>query len=142
MDALAELESIKRKMESLVAIEEEDKISIERRMGHLEKSIATQDVLLRRNTEILDEIRQHLNRPTNWAERVAAGTAVLLLAGGILYTAYIKPLDQRIDILGEKIIENAAYLRSIGDYSRETRGILDVHTANEEHISRHPDRKR
>lgn len=136
MDAVDELNAINEKMQRLVSLDAEDRLSIERKMGHLERSIATQDVLLRRNSEILDEIRQYLNTPTNWAERIAAGTAVLLLAGGILYTAYIKPLEDRIDHLGEKIIENAAHIRAVGDYSRETRGIVDVHTSNADHVAR------
>ena len=133
MDAVAELAAIKTKMESLVAIEGEDKISIERRMGHLEKSIATQDVLLRRNTEILDEIRMSLNKPTNWAEWIMAATG---LAGGlssIIWAVFIVPLETRVDNVEERSSENRAHIRDIGDYAKETRSVLDAHVIRHEH---------
>ena len=102
-----------------------ERVSIERRMGHIERTLATQDALLHRNTEILDEIRQYLNKPTNWPEWIAAAVAVLVMSGTLLYTAYIKPLEERVSGIKETAIENRSYLRDIGDYSKETRGVLD-----------------
>ena len=119
----------------------EERISLERRMGHLERSLASQDALLRRNSEILDDIRNYLNKPTNWAEWIGATVAVLLLSGTLLYTAYIKPLEGRLESIYGYTVENKANIRAIGDYAKETRGVLDVHTANEDHIARNPDRK-
>jgi hypothetical protein len=102
-----------------------ERLSIERRMGHLERTMASQDALLRRNTEILDEIRQYINKPTNWPEWIAAAVAVLVLSGTLLYTAYIKPLEERVNAVRDTAVENRSYLRDIGDYSKETRGVLD-----------------
>jgi hypothetical protein len=113
----------------------EEWIAIERRMGHLERQIATYDALLRRNTEILDEIRMYINRPTNWPEWIAAAAAILVLSGTLLYTAYVKPLEVRVMELGERVVENAAHIRATGDYSKEIRSTLDAHTANKEHSS-------
>ena len=106
-------------------MEADERVSLERRMGHLERTMASQDALLRRNTEILDEIRQYVNKPTNWPEWIGAAIAVLLLSGTLLYTAYIKPLEDRFESLRETTVENRSYLRDIGDYSKETRGVLD-----------------
>jgi hypothetical protein len=102
-----------------------ERISLERRMGHLERTMASQDALMRRNTEILDEIRQYINKPTNWPEWIGAAMAVLVLSGTLLYTAYIKPLEERVIDIKETATENRSYLRDIGDYSKETRGVLD-----------------
>ena len=103
----------------------EERISLERRMGHIETTLASQDALLNRNTEILDEIRQYINKPTNWPEWIAAAVAVLVLSGTLLYTAYIKPLEDRLSNVRETATENRSYLRDIGDYGKETRGVLD-----------------
>lgn len=112
----------------------DERLSIERRMGHLEKQIATYDALLRRNTEILDEIRMYINKPTNWPEWIAAAVAILVLSGTLLYTAYVKPLEVRVVELGERVVENAAHIRATGDYAKEARRSLDAHTANKEHV--------
>ena len=103
----------------------EERISLERRMGQIESTLASQDALLDRNTQILDEIRQYINKPTNWPEWIGAAMAVLVLSGTILYTAYIKPLEDRVADIRETATENRAYLRDIGDYGKETRGVLD-----------------
>ena len=111
----------------------DERISVERRMGHLEKQLATYDVLLRRNSEILDEIRVYVNKPTAWPEWIAATVSVLLVCGALLYTAYIKPLEREVEELAKVGVQNAAYVRSIGDYAKETRGLVDEHTSHAEH---------
>ena len=73
----------------------EERISIERRMGHIEKELATQASLLARNAQILDDIRQYINEPKRTPEWIAAVIAVLVLCGGVLYAAYIAPLTDR-----------------------------------------------
>jgi hypothetical protein len=115
----------------------EERISMERRMGQLEKQLATYDVLLRRNSEILDEIRVYMNKPTAWPEGIAATVSVLLVCGALLYTAYIKPLERQVEDLAEVGVQNAAYVRSIGDYAKETRGLVDEHVSHEEHRPSH-----
>jgi len=106
-------------------MEAEERISLERRLGQLEKSIATYDALLRRNTEILDEIRAYINKPTNWAEWLVAAVSILALAGTLLYTAYIKPLEERVDYIKDEVIKNRNDILTISGYTKETKGVLN-----------------
>lgn len=117
-------------------MESEERLTLERRMGHLERTLVAQEALFRRNAEILDDIRKHLNRPVNWAEWVMAGVATIGGISSIIWAVFVQPLDARVDVLAEKAVENSANIRSVGDYARESRSILDVHTANEKHVSR------
>ncbi len=118
-------------------MEPDERMSLERRMNHLERTLAAQEALFRRNAEILDDIRKHLNRPVNWAEWVMAGVATIGGISSIIWAVFVQPLDARVNVLTEKAVENSANIRSVGDYARETRGIIDVHTANERHVPRH-----
>lgn len=116
-------------------MEAEERISIERRLGYLERTMASQDALLRRNTEILDEIRQYMNKPTNWAEWLVAAVSVLLLAGTLLYTAYIKPLEERVDYIKEEVIKNRNDILTITGYTKETKGVLNEYIVTQANSS-------
>lgn len=105
----------------------EEHLSLERRMGHLERNLAVHSAELARNTEMLEEIRAHLNKPTDWANWIMATVAVLGTVGGLMYGLWVAPLEVRMDVIAEKATENRAYLKDIGDYAKETRSVLDTH---------------
>ena len=105
----------------------EEHISLERRMGHLERNLAVHSAELVRNTEMLEEIRAHLNKPTDWANWIMATVAVLGTVGGLMYGLWVAPLEVRMDVISEKATENRAHLKDIGDYAKETRAVLDTH---------------
>ena len=107
-------------------MDSEERLSIERRMGHLEVSFASHSALMRRNTEILDDIRKYVNQPKRYPEWVAACVAVLALCGTLLYTAYISPLEDRMVAMKETTDENRAYIKTTGDYAAESRRVLDA----------------
>jgi uncharacterized coiled-coil protein SlyX len=121
--------------QQVTSMEAEERISIERRLGYLERTMASQDALLRRNTEILDEIRQYMNKPTNWAEWLVAAVSVLLLAGTLLYTAYIKPLEERVDYIKEEVIKNRNDILTITGYTKETKGVLNEYIVTQANSS-------
>lgn len=105
----------------------DEKLTLERRMGHMEREMAAHSALLRRNTEIVDDVRQCLNKPTNWAEWVMAGLASASAVGGLIWAFFIQPLEIRTQLTDELTKENRAYIRDIGDYAKETRTVLDNH---------------
>lgn len=74
----------------------EERIGIEKRMSHMERELATHGALLKRNSEILDDIRQFINAPKRTPEWIATGLGVLAAAGTLLYAAYIAPLEGRV----------------------------------------------
>jgi len=119
----------------------EERLSLERRIGHLEREISASGALLTRNTQILDDIRTALNEPKRYPEWIAAAIAVLVLCGTLLYTAYIAPLEERMGDLKEMAVENRTYIRDIGDYAKETRGVIDAHTSSETHTARRTDNR-
>lgn len=87
----------------------EERLTIEKRMSHMERELATHSALVKRNAEILDDIRKCLNAPRRTPEWIAAMLGVLMCSGGILYSAYIAPLEGRMaraeaDI---RVIDNA-----------------------------------
>lgn len=74
----------------------DERISIEKRMGHMERELATHSALVKRNAEILDDIRKYINEPKRLPEWIAAMVAVLGGSGALLYAAYIAPLEGRV----------------------------------------------
>lgn len=92
-----------------------EKYSLERRMSHLEKTVAIYGTLLERNTEILDDIREHINRPVNYQAWVATALATMSVFGALLYAAYIAPMDDRVTRL-EMIVDSRKAV--IEDYRR------------------------
>lgn len=104
-----------------------ENIGVERRLGHLERNLAVYAHELARNSEMLEEIRAHLNKPTDWANWIMAVVAVLGTVGGMMYGLWVAPLEVRMDMIAEKAVENRAYLKDIGDYEKETRAVLDTH---------------
>ena len=78
-------------------MDSEERLSIERRMGHLEVSFSSH----------------------------SACVAVLALCGTLLYTAYISPLEDRMAAMKETTDENRAYIKTTGDYAAESRRVLD-----------------
>lgn len=108
----------------------DDRLSIERRIGHLEQTLAAHSALMKRNTEILDDIREYVNKPARVPEWIAAVIAVLSLCGLVLYTAYVKPLEDRLGYMSTLAEQNRAHIRDIGDYAKETRTVLDNHVDN------------
>jgi hypothetical protein len=87
----------------------DERISIEKRMGHMERELATHSALVKRNAEILDDIRKYINEPKRLPEWIAAMVAVLGGSGALLYAAYIAPLEGRVDRVEGRleILDNA-----------------------------------
>ena len=108
-------------------MEDEERRSLERRIGHLEREMAAHSVLLSRNTEILDDIRGHLNKPTNWAEWLMAALASASAVGGLIWAFFVQPLEMHVAAIDEHSKETRTYLRDVGDYAKETREVLDRH---------------
>lgn len=100
-------------------------IGTERRMSKLESSIAYNRATLSRNTEILDDIREHLNKPTITPQWVGVTTTLLSVICAVVYTAYIKPLSEDIKDMQGRILENTAIIRDVKDYEEETRRALE-----------------
>jgi len=78
-------------------MEVDERITIEKRMGYMERELATHSALVQRNAEILDDIRKYINAPKRLPEWIAALAAVLGGSGAMLYAAYIAPLEGRVD---------------------------------------------
>jgi len=108
-------------------METEERMGIERRIGHLEKEMASHSALLMRNTEILDDIRGYINKPTNWAEWLMAALASASAVGGLIWAFLVQPLEIRMETVDDHTKETRAYLRDVGDYAKETRAVLDKH---------------
>lgn len=108
-------------------METEERMGIERRIGHLEKEMASHSALLMRNTEILDDIRGYLNKPTNWAEWLMAALASASAVGGLIWAFFVQPLEMHVAAIDEHSKETRTYLRDVGDYAKETREVLDRH---------------
>lgn len=108
-------------------MEAQERIGIERRIGHLEKELASHSALLMRNTEILDDIRGYLNKPTNWAEWLMAALASASAVGGLIWAFFVQPLEMRVESVDAHSKDTRAYLRDVGDYAKETRDVLDRH---------------
>lgn len=87
----------------------EERVGIEKRMGHMERELATHSALVKRNAEILDDIRKYINEPKRYPEWIGAMLAVLGGAGAVLYAAYIAPLEGRVNrVEGQlEILDNA-----------------------------------
>lgn len=110
-----------------MSMEEEAGRGLERRIGHLEREMAAHSVLLARNTEILDEIRGYMNKPTNWAEWLMAALASASAVGGLIWAFFVQPLELQVQVVDEHSKETRAYLRDVGEYAKETRSVLDRH---------------
>ena len=108
-------------------MEDEERRGLERRIGHLEREMAAHSVLLARNTEILDDIRGYINKPTNWAEWLMAALASASAVGGLIWAFFVQPLELQVSAVDEHSKETRAYLRDVGDYAKETREVLDRH---------------
>jgi len=95
----------------------EGRISIERRLAHLEGTVNSQseayatlmdhhELRMTEKIEALDEkldrVIDRMERPVNWPAWLGAGATFLGALGLILHMAYIKPLEVRIDRLEEK----------------------------------------
>ena len=83
------------------------------RLRTLEVKQGELNSLIARNSEILDDIRRYLNKPMNIPAWIGACIAVLGLVGGILYTAYIAPLENEVTRL-TALVDQRTYL--IEDY--------------------------
>jgi len=110
--------------------ESSERRSVERRISQLEQQLAVHNALLNKNTEALREITRTMNARINYPAWIASGFAIFSMFGGLLYLAYIKPVQDGIEDVKKISIENRSYLRDIGDYTKETRGIIDGHIAN------------
>lgn len=93
----------------------DERRSIERRMGHLERSLAVQSTLLTRNTEILDDIRNHINTPTNWPAWITTCLGSLTVFGALMYAAYIKPLEDKLQMIQITVDSRQQYVDSYID---------------------------
>lgn len=80
-----------------------DRRSIEERLRHLEREMAAYVVLLQRHTDVLAKIEKKLEAPARIPEWIAASVTSLALFGGILYAAFIAPLDTRLAHIDNKI---------------------------------------
>ena len=103
MDAIDELNAINHRNQRLVTLDSEDRVSLERRMSHLERTLTAQDAVMRRNTEILDEIRRHLNKPTNWPEWISAIMGIGGTLGVILWAVFVQPVEIQVNAQAAKV---------------------------------------
>jgi len=110
--------------------EYEERRSVERRIAQLEQNLAVHSAILEKNTACMEGMRSDINRPINYPAWIASAFATFSMFGGLLYLAYIKPVQDGIQDVKEISVENRSYLRNIGDYAKETRGIIDGHIAN------------
>jgi len=95
----------------------EGRISVERRLAHLEGTVQAQseayatlidhhELRMTEKIESLDEkldrVIDKIEKPINWPAWLGTVATVLGALGLILHMAYIKPLEVRIDRLEEK----------------------------------------
>lgn len=99
---------------------------LEKRMRHLEQELASFSVLLSRNSEILDDIRTHLNRPVNWPAWIGTAVTTLTLFGGLIYTAYIRPLEVRVNEIDRVSKDNRLLIHSAESHVKENRNRIEV----------------
>jgi len=78
-------------------------LELEQRIRHMEREMASLSALLTRNTEIVDDIRNSLNRPVNWPSWIGASIGVASLLSGLLYTAFIQPVSLRVEFQQDMI---------------------------------------
>lgn len=96
--------------------------TFDERLRDMEVEVGQLKTSLDRNTQILDDIRSHLNKPINYPAWAGAFVAVVGLIGGLLYTAYISPLERDVERL-EAITSEREYL--IEDYKKHKRAAED-----------------
>lgn len=73
--------------------------AMDTRLRQVERDYAALQVLMARNTEIVDDIRKALNKPepkANIPSWIAAIVTASFAFGGLLYTAFIAPLEDRV----------------------------------------------
>lgn len=112
--------------------------SIEARIGHLEREMAAYTVLLQRHNDILAKIEKKLDEPARIPEWIAATVSAMALFGGILYAAFIAPLDNRLDsmqrqaeILGGRVTTNKQlFLEVLHDVREESRNSVPAEPVN------------
>lgn len=88
------------------------------RLRDVEVQVAHMSGTVERNAEILDDIRTYINKPTNWPAWLGAVCGTAVLVGGLMYTAYIQPLEYRLEEL-EAIVKSRDEL--VEQYIRERR---------------------
>lgn len=88
----------------------EDHQVLERRVSQLERtleahsgSLARMQGIMERNTEILDDIRTYINRPTNWAEWVMAIVASAGAVGTVIWALWVDPLEYRLTVVEKQL---------------------------------------
>ena len=81
----------------------QDVVELERRIGHLEREMASYSAVLARNTEILDDIRQSLNKPTNWPEWITAVMGIGGTLGVILWAVFVQPVEIQVNAQAAKV---------------------------------------
>lgn len=69
------------------------------RLRDVEVQVAHMDGTVERNAEIMDDIRAYINKPTNWPAWLGAACGAAVIVGGLMYTAYIYPLEHRLEQL-------------------------------------------
>lgn len=91
-------------------MEELEVTDLDRRIRHLEREVAQMSVLIARNAEILDDIRNLINKPVNYPAWIAVAIASLTMVGGVMYAAYIAPLDHRLYSVEKELQRRAPYI--------------------------------
>jgi len=115
-----------------------DRRSLEARMGQIEREMSAYAVLLERHNDILAKIEKKLDEPARIPEWIAASVAAMALFGGILYAAFIAPLDNRLEhmqrqteLLGERITTNKQlFLEILHDAREENRNSVPAEPVN------------
>jgi len=103
----------------------DDQLSIERRIGNLEQTLAAHSALMQRNAEILDDIREHINKPARTPEWIAATIGVLCTCGMLLYMAYIKPIEEKLGVVDRETGRNYEYIKRVDEYAKDNRRMLN-----------------
>jgi len=115
-----------------------DRRSLEARMGQIEREMSAYAVLLQRHNDILAKIEKKLDEPARIPEWIAASVAAMALFGGILYSAFIAPLDNRLEhmqrqteTLGERVTTNKQlFLEVLHDAREESRNSVPAEPVN------------
>ena len=98
-------------------LETEARVHLERKITHLDATVKAQseayaslmDVHQQRMEEKiehldkkLDRVIDRMERPVNWPAWIGSTATVLGALGLLLYVAYVKPLEDRVDLLEQK----------------------------------------
>lgn len=73
------------------------------RLREVEREMAQVVVMLNTQQELLKQINDKVNAPINLPAWLSALVGVVVVFGGLLYTAFISPLDTRVDYLEDEL---------------------------------------